>query len=245
MKENNIQKLTLKAQELMHSSSDPIHDIRHVERVVTNVQKLSKELRVHTRERQALELSAWWHDVGRTVTQKPSFVWMLFLDDIISAFALLLYTLRYGILFNGVVSIAIRIILCKSLGTGALLTRILLRKKTRTLLNILKDADSLDVLHVERFETMRYLSQTSFKNEWAFRLLIWLNFHTSVLTMKTKVAQKYVEEILEELIDWVQQHEIYLWHVKQFGEEWVEKTIKNLMRLLDEIHLSNIQYKWS
>ncbi len=244
MNKIKTKKLISKAEELMCSSSDPIHDIRHVKRVVQNAQKLSQELNLNPTEHQALELAAWWHDTGRTITQKPSFVWMLFLDDIISAFLLWIYSIRYGV-FGNVAGISTRLIFCKSLGTGALLTRILLKKKKRVLLNVLKDADSLDLLHVERFETMRYLSQTSFKNECAFRLLIWLNFHTSSLTMKTKVAQKYIEEILTELLDWVQQSEIYVWHVLEFGEEWVKKTIKNLELLLDEIHLSNIQHKWS
>ena len=138
MKRDKIQKLTIKAQEIMCSSSDPIHDIRHVRRVVENVQKLSQELYLSPQEQQAIELAAWWHDAGRTITQKPSFVWMLFLDDIISAFMIWVYTIRYGV-FGSVAGISSRLIFCKSLGTGALLTRILLRKKTRILLNILKN----------------------------------------------------------------------------------------------------------
>ena len=100
-------------------------------------------------------------------------------------------------------------------------------------------------MHVERFKAIRDLSGYSIKNHLAFKLLIWVNLNTKITYMKTEAARIYIKEIISELLNWIKQQEIYLWHVKQFGEEWVQKTLSNLERLLDEICLRNIQYNWS
>ncbi len=236
-----IKKLIAVAQHYMYCSSDPIHDIRHVTRVVEYTQKLATDLNLSKHETQALELAAWWHDVGRSFTRKPSMIWMMFFDDIISSLLLWIHTIRFGIWGSGT-NIAIRLIWCKNLATGSFFSKIFLRKRTRLLLDILNDADNLDLLHIERYETAQKLVHTSRKNYYAFKTLIWLNLNTKVLYMKTVAARKYIKQIIKDLLDWISQKDIYLWHIKMYGEHWIRQTIQHFRLLLETIHTLDVSY---
>ena len=74
---SKIAQLISIAEKKMEFSKDPLHDLEHVKRVVNMVQTLGKELDVSEKHIQALTLAAWWHDVGRTVTTRPSMLFMI------------------------------------------------------------------------------------------------------------------------------------------------------------------------
>ena len=236
-----IQKLIETAKHFMYCSTDPIHDIRHVRRVVDYTQKLAHDLDLTEKEAYALELAAWWHDVSRSFTRKPSMIWMMFFDDMFSALILWIFTLRFGI-FGNVAGLSTRLIWCKNLATGSLFTKIFLRKRTRLLLDVLKDADNLDLLHIERYEIARKMSQDSRKNYYAFKTLIWLNLNTNVLHMKTKAARRYVKQVIQDLIDWLNQQHIYIWHIRMYGKEWVDETFSQFKSILETIQHLDVQY---
>ena len=80
----------------MMCSRDPIHDVRHIERVMKHAEHLSRECHRSAAEEQALILAASWHDVARIITKKTSFIWMPFVDDMISAVMLWWQTLQHG-----------------------------------------------------------------------------------------------------------------------------------------------------
>jgi hypothetical protein len=233
---SKLAQLTDKAKEYMRESIDPIHDLGHVTRVVENIQKIATDMNCSVREKQILELAGWWHDVGRAVIKKPS-MWMIFFDDIISALALLSYAIRFRNL-NRISLTAIRILICHSFASGTVFTKFLLGSRGQILRDILADADSLDLLHLERFELMRNFCMLSVKNEYMFRFIIWMSLHTTITRTKTKAAQKYLHEVIMRLLDWVTEQEIYLWHVAQFGEAWVRKTIHALRQLSSSIKIA-------
>ena len=101
---------------IMANSSDPIHDLEHVERVVNNVEVLIKDIKLTQKEKDAVILAAWWHDVGRTLTKNPHTIWMTFFDDMISSAMLWKQTLKIK-MFGSTAGMASRLILCKSIGT--------------------------------------------------------------------------------------------------------------------------------
>ncbi|MBI2436765.1 MAG: HD domain-containing protein [Candidatus Magasanikbacteria bacterium] len=230
---STLTQLITKAQEYMRDSIDPMHDLGHVERVVENSRKISADMKCSTRESQILELAAWWHDVGRAVIKKPS-LWMIFFDDIISAFALFFYAIKFRNL-NRTTLNAIRLVMCHSYGIGTILGKVLLGRRNRILLNILTDSDNLDLLNIGRIEFMRFFSMLSTRNEYLFRSLIWISLNTKIIYTKTKEAQKYLKEMIRRLIEWVREEEMYLWHVKYFGEAWMKKTIHDLEKLFTDI----------
>ena len=165
----------------MAASGDAIHDHIHAARVVKNVIKLGKNFNISERQKEALVLAAWWHDVGRTVSKRPSIIIMPFIDDLISAFMLGMYTVRHG-LFGSTSGLAARIICGKSLGTGAILNRIFIKKTDRILVSILKDADALDVLTPERVNLIMELSATSKIYRFGYKTSAWWFTHTRQLT---------------------------------------------------------------
>jgi len=234
------QALIKQAREIMIGSNDPIHDLAHVKRVVENVENISTDINITGRQRESLVLAAWWHDVSRTITRYPSMLWMVFLDDIISAFLLLRSCLKLW-LFGYIPSTAVKIIFCKSIGTGRLLTKILLRKKDRILLDILKDADMLDVMHIERIKNIMPLSELSKFYLFGYKRLVNYSLKLRHVKFKTKTAIRHFENIIKQLMEYLKQPEILAWHLKQFGKKWCKEVEKKLFELLDFIELLNLQ----
>lgn len=173
---------------------------------------------------QALILSAWWHDAGRTLNKKASFVLMPFVDDTLSALMLWYWTIRFG-LFGSVVGMATRIIFCKSMGTGTVLTKILLRKKNRILLDILKDADALDLLNVERSKVICNLAESSIKYRIAYRIMIRWIFVTNQFEFRTQSAKELFIQILRNFLEWIKQTEVYEWHLNFIPKHKLDKNI--------------------
>lgn len=230
-----IQQLILAAEKRMTDSYDILHDVNHVKRVVHHTKEISHTLPLNQEQKQALILAAWWHDAGRTIIRKPSIVWMRVFDDLISALLLWRETLRIGI-FGSVVGLATRIILCKSFGAGRLFTHIILRKKNRILVNILADADALDIFHIERVMSMCALADQSKRFHYGYRLTIWWFLHTSELKFRTETAQKYFHQVFEIFLAWLNETPVRKWHYEQFGNEWVEKKISQAKIILEKMN---------
>jgi len=240
MKQQKIKKLITQAQEAMKGSADPIHELNHVKRVVKNVENICEDMYINGRQKDAIILAANWHDVSRTITKYPSIFWMVFLDDLISAFMLLKSCLKLW-LFGYTPSTAIKIIFCKSIGTGKLLTKILLRKKDRILLDILSDADMLDVMHIERIENIMPLTELSKIYLFSYKHLVSYNLKIKHIKFKTEVAMKQFEKIIRQLIDFLSQPEVLAWHTTNFGKKWCDEVEKRLREILDYITLLNLR----
>ncbi|KKW42599.1 MAG: hypothetical protein UY92_C0005G0021 [Candidatus Magasanikbacteria bacterium GW2011_GWA2_56_11] len=220
----------------MRSSRDPVHDIRHAERVADFAEKIGRELNLDRKRLQALILAAWWHDVGRTVTRKPSLIFMVFLDDLISALMLWRETIRIG-LFGSVTGMATRLIFCHSVGTGTFLTRLLLRPKTRLLLDALMDADKLDMLSTERLDKLLGLASRSTIYHFGYRILSWYNFSTVYFDVKTAAARRHLEKILVEFVTWLYSPEIKAWHIEQFGIVWSRRMHGRVLSVIQRFHI--------
>ena len=86
------------AETILMGSHDPLHDHRHAGRVADYAVTIATQLDIHNEDHlDALRLSAWWHDVSRVMTKKPSFVIMPILDDTLSAFFLMKTSLKKGL----------------------------------------------------------------------------------------------------------------------------------------------------
>lgn len=230
-----IKQLIRLAKRRMRQSSDPIHDIGHARRVARYAAFIGQSCALSSEEQTILEIAAWWHDVGRTVTKKPSFVWMIFLDDIISAFWLAWSAKRiHG--FDQTCRRAVYILLGHSFGTGKLLTRLLLDRRDRQLLTIIEDADKLDVLCVERLESIRALMDDSHGYSFGYRILSWYSFTSRHLQMQTDQGRKFFYEVLQEFSAWINQPNIANWHTEQFGEVWAEKTLTKINQFIESTH---------
>lgn len=234
-----IQQLIAQAREYMARSTDPVHDLCHAERVVQYIEEMSDELHLNEAERTAVVLAGWWHDVARSLTKRPSVFWMLFVDDLISALMLWRNTIRYG-LFGSVAGMSTRLIFCKSLGTGKLLTRFLLRRRTRVLLDVLKDADTLDVLHVERIKTAWRLVEKSYLYTLGYRFLVWHNFTTRLFHMRTNTAQKRMLQMFQKIHRLINLPQVQTWHIEQFGYAWAAKTLYSITRRSQKIFVHKI-----
>ncbi len=216
----------------MKYSIDPAHDLGHVKRVVKNVKNLSKELNLNEKQKQAIILAAWWHDVSRTTTKRPSFIVMPFIDDLLSALLLWRETIRCKF-FGSVAGMSTRIIFCKSMGTGKFLTKILLSKKSQVLLHVLQDADTLDLLNTKRMEQIMNITENGSRlYHYGYKTMIWWFLHGKQLYMKTKEARKYVAKLISEFLHWIKQQHIYNWHIKQFGKKWFNRNIKQGEKLI-------------
>ncbi len=229
--------LIAKAQAIMAKSRDPIHDLSHVTRVVAYTEQFSKKIGLTPEQTEAVVLAAWWHDAARTLTKKPSIVWMVFVDDIISALMLAWYTLRFG-LFRSTAGLASRTILCKSLGTGAFFTKFCMGKKNRILIDILKDADALDVLNQDRVTILMTMVETSRIYHFGYKTTIRWFLTSTQLHMKTAAAREYAERILRTFIQWMKEKNIFEWHIYQFGREWVDMMMERSEVLL--AHLTHL-----
>ncbi len=231
MLDNKEKFLIEKAKELMKLSRDPVHDLSHVERVVENVRKISPSFNLTDEEQEAVELAAWWHDVARVLTKQPSFVWMACIDDMLSALMLCIHSIRYGY-WKKSGGVATKLILSKTFGTGAIFTKLLLiNKRKRTLVNILKDADQLDVMHVERLTRVCELSRTSKKYLWGLHCLMFYNTRDSVIQMRTSIAHQYLLEAIERLLKWICEHRDDPAYVSLLGKERIENSIEKFTHL--------------
>ena len=228
-----ISELITIAERHMMASVDPVHDILHTKRVVRQVKHLSRQLGLSKEQKDALILAAWWHDVSRKLTKKPSFIWMPLVDDMLSAFMLWRETVRQR-LFGSVAGMAARVIFCKSLGTGAFLTRLLIRKRNRIMVHTLRDADFLDGYCIERIEHVLSLAESSPIYHTGYRVLVrW--FFGKRVRMKTTAGQSYIPEQLATLSAWITRDDILNWHIEQFGSSWVEKNILRSELLLERM----------
>jgi hypothetical protein len=237
---DKVNALIFIAKNKMKKSHDPVHDLGHILRVVDYVKKFSTEIRLTPVQRQAVILAAWWHDISRTISDSPSLILMTAVDDTISALMLWFHTIRCG-LFGASVGLATKIILCKSIGTGGIFTKLLLKKENRILVDIVADADCLDMLNQKRTVAIMRLVETSRTYRYGYRMAIWWSIRTAELHVKTEVARKYLKEMLKSFIAWVNEKIIFDWHVQQFGIKWVEKTLKEVDGLLQ--YISSPNYK--
>lgn len=234
MNDIRIENLIQLAHAHMRRSHDPAHSLDHAARVVAHIERFAEDLHLSEDEKNALVLAGWWHDVSRTITERPSIILMLFVDDMLSALMLWRATIHNNV-FGTVAGMSTRLIFCKSLGTGRLFTRLFLRKRTRGLLNILKDADTLDMMNVERICRVCKLVESSSIYAWGYRLLAWYNFKTNIFKMKTSMGRRYLQELTREVAAWMMQPEVWRWHLKYFGRVWVRRTFINVTRRLDYI----------
>ncbi len=221
---------------MMHSR-DAVHALDHVERVVCFAKRIGSEMNLSEQEMQVVVLAAWWHDVSRVMNKKTSLLWMPLLDDLLSAFLLWIEMVRCG-LFGGIVGMATRIIFCKSIGTGAVFTRIFLRKRTRILLNIVKDADTLDTFDPHRTELVFSLVDSSWVYQQGYKVAIWWFLTTRYLDMKTTAAKRVLQELLSDFIVWLKQGSILSWHIQHYGEVWAHKNLFRAEALLQRVSLS-------
>jgi hypothetical protein len=226
--------LIRKAEKLMESSRDPIHDLSHVRRVVENAQKIGAIYDLSSEEEEAVILAAWWHDVARILTKQPSFVWMACIDDMVSALMLCLHSIRYGF-WRQSGGIATKLILSKTFGTGAVFTKLLLTKRQQTLMHILRDADHLDIMHVERLERVCEISRTSKKYLWGLRCLFIYSTRQSAVKMHTSIANQYLIESIETILAWMHTHKHDPRYVNFFGKEWIDDAIEKFTLLHRQI----------
>ena len=222
-----VAQLTARAKQIMADCTDPIHDLSHVERVVSYTSSIAKGYNLSAEQRDALLLAAWWHDVARTLTKNPSFVMMSLFDDTLSALMLWGATIKAR-LFGHVVGLSTRVILCKSLGTGAIFTRLLLKKEDRIILDILKDADRLDTFCTERTEQLQTFIEASKRHKTAYRVAVWWMAQSSYLHFRTKEARMFLKQLVKQFIAWLQQPHIFDWHVSHYGERWMDLFIARM-----------------
>ncbi len=239
MLEYKVQRLVETAKIIMRKTRDPIHDVGHAERVAQHVEMLGRQFNMSQPQRDALILAAWWHDASRVITSRPSFIIMPLFDDFLSACILWFATIRYG-LFGSVAGMSTRLIFCKSLGTGKILTRLLLRKKNRILLDILSDADALDALHVERIKKMLPYIQSSRVYHLGYKVMTWWMLSSQHLQLKTRAARTYLEKMIKEFLTWLHELPVYQWFVEEFGQLWLKKNILRAQQFLRQLHAENI-----
>lgn len=232
--------LTTIARRIMVGSYDPIHDVEHAERVAASSRHFAERLGIDPERQMAVALAGWWHDTARTITKHPSFLWMPFLDDIISS-VMLRWHLRRLRIDHRIPRLAARIILCKSLGTGALLTRLLMPRYDRILVSILKDADALDVLNQTRIVKLLPLVASSRVYHFGYKTVMRWFVTSEQLHMKTIPARVTAEDRLLLFLKWCQEPTILAWHTEQFGEVWVETMITRGQTLLANLKSMNSQ----
>lgn len=227
---NHIKRLIDVAKHQMANSTDPLHDLSHVKRVVKHTRQIASHYQLTKMQKQALTLAAWWHDMSRTTTKRTSLIWMPLMDDILSAWMLWMWTIRCG-LFGSIVGLSTRMIICKSLGTGAFFTRFLLRKKNRILVDILKDADILDVVHVERAKVIFSLVDSSTVYRFGYRIIVWWALKTKSLSFRTKEADQYFRTLFKQLLTWIVDSGCYDWHQELFGSSWTKRNMSRAYHL--------------
>jgi hypothetical protein len=218
----------------MIHSHDPVHDHAHAARVAEYAERLCADSGISESHTHALVIAAWWHDVARTITDSPSFIWMPFVDDLLSAVMLWWHTVRTGTGMS-VAGLAVRLIACKSIGTGAFLTRILVRKQDRILIDILHDADKLDVFNIDRMQKVLEITETALRYKMGYRVACrWFQLMHQI-KVKTIAAKKYIMQLFREFIRWLKEPMIYAWHTKNFGVSWTHRNLRQLESILHRL----------
>ena len=224
----NIQINTLieEAKHRMSTSCDDLHDLGHASRVATYSAQIGRELGVGEEEMHIIALASWWHDTARSLTRKPSVIWMRCIDDFISGFLLSRAAKKFGLKENEIVSQAIRIIVSKNIGTTRLFTKLILSPKYRTLLAIVQDADALDALHPTRLNGFKHLAEHSFVYRHMYKWVVWWFLHSHELEFQTDWARRYFgEEVLKNFLAWFRTSEIFEWHTAMFSQKWMQKRM--------------------
>ncbi|MFB6226330.1 MAG: hypothetical protein ABEJ02_03175 [Candidatus Paceibacteria bacterium] len=219
------------AKSRMEASDDPVHDLEHVKRVAGHTKEiLSGYDCFNKKQKQALLLAAWWHDIGRTINGRPSFlVVSYFFDDLLSALTLWFFTIKNG-LFGNVVGISTRIIFCSNLGDGSLISKILLTKDSRKLMSILQDADQLDLLSTDRMYKLYQLSEQSRLIQYSYKSLVWWYVHKEKLEFHTQKAKQISKKLLAKLLKWVET-EVHALHTSLFGKDFTYRSTSKLHRI--------------
>jgi hypothetical protein len=227
-----LKKFIIRAQEIIQHSHDPIHDFSHTQQVVANIEKIVIDKQLSASEQQTLTLAGWWHDTGRTITKQTSIIWLTLFDDFISAIMLSWEALKLGELGKEV-RCAVRIIICKSVGTGIIL-KILLFPKSRQLMYILRDADNLDVITPERMEKIINIMKKTKIHNLGYKMVSWYVLQKNGLRFKNQLAKQEFKKVLKRLAAWLEKPEIANWYITKFGEKWCRKMAKQLEKLADE-----------
>lgn len=228
------QQLIAEATRRMARSNDPVHDTAHVRRVVAYAETIMRDYDFTERQQEALLLAAWWHDVAHAMKAKPSVIFMPFIDDTISALFLWYHTIRHR-LFGEVAGMSTRLIFCKSLGTG-LFTRVFLRKKTRLLLDILTDADKIDLMHIDRTASLRELADTSVFYAYCYRFILWFLLSSSHLQLRTKKAEQLLRQKLVDIESWITDSDVQTWHVNHLGTHRYDRYKKRIATMAHHLH---------
>jgi hypothetical protein len=220
--------LLREARERLRACPDVLHDDRHAQRVARYASEIAGHMGiVDVRHLEALEISAWWHDVSRTITRNPSFVVMPFVDDTLSALMLLI-TIFKRRAFSRSALLALRLVLSKSAATGKVFARIFLTRDVRMLLDILQDADTVDIFAPERTTVIHSLVGTSRLYAYGYKTMTWWFASTTILDVKTEAAKAYLMNMFQEFILWFRQEHIRLWHIERYGEVWLDMMMQRL-----------------
>lgn len=228
-----VQILVDHAAERMRSSADPIHGYHHAANVAATVEACAQTLQLTPAETEAVILAAWWHDVGRTVLQRSSFVFMIFFDDLLSALMLWRETIRLR-LFGSVAGMSTRLIFCHSFGTGNLF-KWLLRPRTRLLLTLLTDADKIDILSTARLEKIHAVVGASRLHQWSYRFLVNYNLLTRHAIVKSNAALPLFLKALREVVTWMRTDAVRQWHEKKFSVSWTKKMYARMNTIANEL----------
>ncbi|PIR75380.1 MAG: hypothetical protein CO030_05135 [Candidatus Magasanikbacteria bacterium CG_4_9_14_0_2_um_filter_42_11] len=230
-----VQSLTSQAETILMGSHDPLHDHRHAGRVADYAVVIARELHVtNASHLDALKLSAWWHDISRVITKKPSFLLMPFIDDTLSAIILARTAIKTG-KWNRTVWLASRLILAKSVGTGKVFSRMFLTKRMRLLLDILQDADTVDTLASERAHDIQQLVDSSLSYHYAYRVMVWWFISTAFLEVKTEAAKEQLLAVLKEFMIWIHEESIMAWHIERYGQAWIDHMHARLEQLIEQL----------
>ena len=222
----HIATLIEEAKKRMSASCDKLHDLGHASRVSTYSAEIGRELALGEEETQIIILASWWHDTARSLTRKPSVLWMRCIDDFISGFLLSRAAKRLHMRENEIVSQAIRIIVSKNIGTTRLFTKFILSPKYRTLLSIVQDADALDALHLSRLNGLKQMAENSLVYRHMYKWVVWWFLHSRELEFQTDWARRYFgEEVLKNFMLWFRTKEIFEWHSEVFSQKWLEKRM--------------------
>lgn len=227
----------------MKHCQDPLHNLAHVRRVVEYVKTIAQSHKLTPHQYETLLLATWWHDVGRTVTSRSSLVFMSMFDDILSGLMLFYFAITKG-LFNKTVLHAVLILFAKSMILHPFFRAILITDQQRLILNILTDADNLDMLNIDRSEQIRQMVNKHPAYAFGYKCAISWFLKSSKIKMKTEAAKRMLIELMKRFISWIRQPEIFHWHERLFSKQWVEKRLsfanKKLQILMLELEASAI-----
>lgn len=236
-KQIKISLLIEEARMRLDGGNDPLHDSRHAARVAEYAKNIAKQTSItDSRHLEALLISAWWHDVSRTITKTPSFVLMPLLDDTLSAIMLAITIVKRGA-FTRSSLLAWRLVLSKSIATGKIFSRVFLSKQMRVLLDILQDADTVDTLARERTEMIQEIIGSSKNYERGYQLMTWWFTSTTFLHVKTDAAKKQLQTVLQEFFSWLMQLHIKDWHIERYGKEWFDELVQKLRVFMYDIQM--------